>query len=60
MIKYEYKISDVDVKQTEKILNDLGGQGWELTSISEASTSIIRLFLKRPIPSGTLALLGAQ
>lgn len=51
MIKYEYKIIDIDVRHGEIELNKLGHQGWEALGISGVSSSTIRIALKRMIAS---------
>jgi hypothetical protein len=60
MIKYEYKVSEIDIRNAEKTLNDFGNQGYELAFGTEVSATIIRLYLKRPVPTGKLALLSTQ
>lgn len=58
MVKFEYKVVEYDVRNLEAELNKLGALGWEMAAQSEVTTSIVRIVLKRPQVSGTLALLG--
>ncbi|MGB9154411.1 MAG: hypothetical protein WCD70_15145 [Alphaproteobacteria bacterium] len=60
MTKYEYRLLDISAKDAEKALNDLGAQGWDVGSITDISVSLMRIVLKRPVPTGTIALLGGN
>jgi hypothetical protein len=58
MIKIEYKVIEIDVRNLEKELNAMGEQGWDVSFHSSVTQVLMRIVLKRQQPSGTLALLG--
>jgi len=53
MKKFEYKIIEFGSIETEKVLNDLGREGWEAISVVDTSTMFSRknrrAILKREI-----------
>lgn len=51
MIKWEYKILDVEARETSVKLNNLGSEGWEGVGMCDISSTWIRILLKRPVSS---------
>lgn len=40
-MKWEYKVIDISEDDLEKVLNDLGSEGWELYNMKERTKEIV-------------------
>ncbi len=51
MTVWEYTVTPLLLHQEARILNNWGGDGWELVTVQQGPQGGLIAFLKRPVPS---------